>query len=63
MDTISKVNKWVKEVGQNEAYIRLLRADLSRSTCEKLVSGLYTSNPGPLVTSAINKAMKVKKGI
>lgn len=62
MDTIKRVNNWVREIGQNEAYIQLLRQGLSRSTCEKLVSGLYTSEPGTLVTEAIGKAIKAKKG-
>ena len=53
----SKVKKWVTEIGQNEAYIRLLRAGISRSTADKLVFSEYPHEPKGLVVAAINKAM------
>lgn len=58
MKTVKKVQEWSQKIGQNEAYIRLLRAGLSQSLVDKLIYGTYPSEPGRLVLKAIDEAMK-----
>lgn len=60
-DLRKEVKQWAKEIGLRTAEARLVNARISTTTAQKLTSGRYHNQPGPLLEEAIRKAMEVPK--
>lgn len=60
-DIREQVKKWASEIGARSAEARLVKARIATSTAQKLTSGRYHNQPGPLLEEAIRKAMEVPK--
>ena len=52
-DLQKMVETWAKKIGEREALVRLLERKVSQSTADKLIRGVYLSEPGDLIRSIL----------